>query len=164
MKIVDITEQNYPQVNRIYEEGIATKIATFQDKGYPWTVWDEGHHTHSRLAAIDNDGHMLGWASLAPVSGRCCYQGVAEVSIYIGADSRGKGIGMLLLNKLIEESEKHGIWSLYSAVFPQNEGSIALHKKCGFRYIGYREKIGKLHGEWVDNVLLERRSKTVGIE
>jgi len=107
---------------------------------------------------------MLGWTALTPVSSRCVYAGVAEVSIYIGKEERGKGIGKILLTELIRQSEENGIWTLQSGIFAENESSIKLHEKCGFRIVGYREKIGKKNGVWKDNVLMERRSKTIGID
>ena len=107
---------------------------------------------------------MLGWTALTPVSSRCVYSGVAEVSVYVATDARGKGIGKTLLTELIQQSEENGIWTLQSGIFAENEGSIKLHEKCGFRLVGYREKIGKKNGIWKDNVLMERRSKNIGID
>jgi len=162
MKIVNIEPGHYEQLAVIYLEGIATGHATFQTTAPGWTAWDESHLPHSRLAAFI-DKEMSGWAALSPVSSRCVYAGVGEVSIYIAADFRGKGIGKALLKALITESEAHGLWTLQSGVFPENTASIKLHEDCGFRQIGYREKIGKMAGVWRDNILLERRSKTVGL-
>ena len=106
---------------------------------------------------------MAGWAALSPVSSRCVYAGVAEVSIYIADKYRGKGIGKILFSQLIKESEDNGLWTLQSGIFPENIGSIKLHEACGFRQVGYKEKIGKMNGIWRNNIILERRSKTVGI-
>ena len=106
---------------------------------------------------------MLGWAALTPVSGRCVYAGVAEVSVYISHAERGKGVGELLLKELISQSEANGIWTLQSSIFSENISSIRLHEKCGFRIVGYREKIVKKHGVWKDNILMERRSVIIGI-
>ncbi len=106
---------------------------------------------------------VVGWAALSLVSGRCIYAGVAEVSVYVAASTRGLGAGKVLLPALIEESERAGIWTLQAGIFPENRASIALHKSCGFRELGYRERIGQLDGVWRDVVLLERRSKLVGI-
>lgn len=163
MKIVNITEQLFADVARIYEEGIATGVATFETSAPAWKDWDATHLKYGRKAIIDPDGQMLGWSALSPVSNRCVYGGVAEVSVYVAQSARGKGIGSTLLNILITESEKNNIWTLQSGIFRENEASIAIHEKCGFRMIGYKEKIGKLHGIWKDNVLMERRSKIVGI-
>ena len=156
-----ITADNYDGVATIYQEGIDTGMATFETTAPPWVTWDNAHLSFGRLTYYE-DGELLGWAALSPVSSRCVYGGVAEVSVYIAAAARGKGIGTILLNKLIDESEKNNIWTLQSGVFRENEASIAIHEKCGFRVIGYKEKIGKLHGTWKDNILLERRSKLVG--
>ncbi|WP_256621091.1 GNAT family N-acetyltransferase [Flagellimonas taeanensis] len=158
-----MTASDWEQVSNIYSEGIATGFATFETSAPDYGQWDSSHTEHSRLVAEDN-GILLGWAALSPVSSRCVYGGVGEVSIYISSQSRGKGIGQLLMERLIEESEKAGFWTLQSGVFPENTGSIKLHEKMGFRYIGKRERIGKIHGAWKDNLLFERRSSTVGMD
>ncbi|MDC6383907.1 N-acetyltransferase family protein [Flagellimonas taeanensis] len=163
MIIRQMTASDWEQVSNIYSEGIATGFATFETSAPDYGQWDSSHTEHSRLVAEDN-GILLGWAALSPVSSRCVYGGVGEVSIYISTQSRGKGIGQLLMERLIEESEKAGFWTLQSGVFPENTGSIKLHEKMGFRYIGKRERIGKIHGAWKDNLLFERRSSTVGMD
>ncbi len=142
----------------IYEEGIATKYATFETELPEWTEWDKDHLKFCRFVAL-NDDKIVGWAALSPISGRCIYSGVAEVSVYVSAAARGKGVGKLLLNKLIQESEIKDIWTLQAGIFLENQVSIMLHKNTGFREVGYREKIGKLDGVWRDVILLERRSK-----
>ena len=162
MEIKNIDKDNFNQVVEIYKEGIETGIATFQSDIPDWDSWNNSHLPNCRLAAFQND-QMMGWAALTPVSSRCVYAGVAEVSVYIGEKFRGKGIGELLLNQLIKESEQTGLWTLQSGIFPENIGSINLHKKCGFRQIGYREMIGQKNGVWKDNIMMERRSKTVGL-
>jgi L-amino acid N-acyltransferase YncA len=162
MNIIDLQPNHYPEVVRIHLEGIATGNATFQTEAPSWQNWNDSHLAHSRLAAFVDD-QMAGWAALSPVSSRCVYAGVAEVSIYVGAAFRGQGVGKLLLQKLIAESEKNELWTLQSGVFAENTSSIRLHESCGFRQIGYRERIGQLNGNWRDNIILERRSKTVGI-
>ena len=162
MEISKITPENYHQVVQIYEEGLATGVATFETEAPPWNTWDASHLEFGRITAIDGS-IMLGWASMSPVSSRYVYGGVAEVSVYVSAEARGEGVGQLLLNSHIISSEENGIWTLQSGIFKENLASIVLHKQCGFRIIGYREKIGNLNGVWKDNVLLERRSKTVGI-
>jgi len=149
-------------VSKIYEEGIATGVATFEKNIPSYESWNDAHMQSCRIVATVNED-ILGWAALSPVSSRCVYGGVAEVSVYIAAKSRGKGVGQLLMQTLVKESEKEGIWTLQSGIFPENTGSIRLHEKVGFRCIGKRERIGKLDGEWKDNVLFERRSKTIGI-
>ena len=149
---------DWSKVRSIYEEGIATKNATFETDVPEWGEWDEDHLKSCRFIAL-NDQHIVGWAALSPVSGRCIYSGVAEVSVYVSLSARGKGIGKLLLSSLIQESEYQNIWTLQAGIFPENQISIVLHKKAGFREVGYREKIGELDGIWRDVILLERRTK-----
>ncbi len=161
MEFKALSKEYYPQLAQIYLEGIATGMATFETKAPSFEDWDKAHLPFGRILAIEND-QVLGWASLAKVSDRCVYGGVAENSIYVTAAAKGKGVGTKLLNKLIEISEANGIWTLQCGIMKANKASIALHEKCGFRIIGYREKIGKLNGVWKDNLLLERRSKVVG--
>jgi L-amino acid N-acyltransferase YncA len=162
MEIKNIEAIDYPQVAAIYASGIATGMATFQTEATDWEQWDKSHLKECRIAAFDGD-QMMGWAALTPVSNRCVYAGVAEVSIYISENFRGKGIGKLLLMQLVDESEKIGLWTLQSGIFAENTASIKLHEYCGFRVIGTREKIGKKDGVWKDNIIMERRSKTVGV-
>jgi len=146
----------------IYAEGIKTGVATFETTIPSFESWDKVHSTTCRFVAETN-GVVSGWIALSPVSSRCVYGGVAEVSVYISTASRGKGIGKSLLKHLIIASEQQGIWTLQSGIFPTNTGSIKVHEATGFRRIGKREHIGKLNGQWIDNVLFERRSKVVGI-
>lgn len=160
MEIRKIEVGHYPQVAAIYLQGIATGVATFQTVATDWEAWDKSHLPICRIAAFENN-QMTGWAALSPVSSRCVYTGVAEVSIYIAENFRGKGVGKILLSKLIEESEAAGFWTLQSGIFAENTGSIKLHEQCGFRIIGYREKIGKKEDVWKDNIIMERRSKIV---
>ena len=150
-------------VSEIYVEGISTGIATFETCAPTYEAWDAAHMNNCRFVAESN-GEILGWVALSPVSNRCVYGGVAEISVYIAGNYRGKGLGKLLLEHVIIASEKEGLGSLQSGVFPTNYGSIKVHEATGFRMIGKRERIGKLHGKWVDNVLFERRSKIVGID
>ncbi len=152
---------DWDAVKEIYEEGIATGNATFQQSAPAWEEWNSSHLQHSRIVAKEK-GNVLGWAALTPVSGRCVYAGVAEVSVYVSDKARGKGLGKQLLQKLIEESEANGIWTLQAGIFPENTPSIKIHEACGFRIFGTREQIGKMNGTWRDNLVLERRSKTVG--
>jgi phosphinothricin acetyltransferase len=153
---------HWPQVKAIYEDGIKTGNATFEISAPQWESWDKAHIQQCRLVAVENK-KVLGWAALVPVSGRCVYAGVAEVSVYINADARGRGLGRLLLQKLVEESEANHLWTLQAGIFPENIASIAIHQSNGFRIIGRREKIGRLNGIWRDTLLLERRSDKVGI-
>ncbi|WP_236262812.1 GNAT family N-acetyltransferase [Aggregatimonas sangjinii] len=154
---------DWESVSRIYAEGIATGFATFETDVPSYESWDAAHMQSCRIVASEN-GNILGWAALSPVSNRCVYGGVAEVSVYIGEKSRGKGVGKLLMKTLIHDSESVGIWTLQSGIFPENKGSVQLHEKMGFRYIGKRERVGKLDGIWKDNLLFERRSKTIGVD
>lgn len=153
---------HWPAVRAIYEAGIATGQATFTTEAPTWEAWDASHLAHSRLVATAADGQVLGWAALSPVSSRCVYAGVAEVSIYIGAEARGQGVGRLLLAALVAAAEQHGLWTLQAGIFPENAASLALHASQGFRPVGRRERIGQLRGQWHDTLLLERRSAVVG--
>lgn len=161
--IQKMTASHWEAVKTIYEEGIATGNATFQTSAPSWEEWDASHIKACRLVATENR-KVLGWAALTVVSGRCVYAGVAEVSIYVADRARGRNIGSSILKALVEESEKNGFWTLQSGVFPENRQSIAMHEKNGFRIIGHREKIGKMGNVWRDNVILERRSRTIGID
>jgi len=151
------------QVRAIYLEGIATGDATFETDAPDLETWDRNHLSFGRLVARDGDS-VAGWAALSPVSNRCVYGGVAEISVYVAAAARGQGVGRLLLESLIAEAERNGIWMLQAGIFPENASSIALHQNCGFREVGRRERLGKLKGVWRDVVLLERRSREVGID
>ena len=163
MEIKPITKDNFPELVEIYRQGLATNIATFQNDLPIWQDWDKGHLNFCRISIYENN-EMLGWTALSSVSSRCAYSGVAEVSVYVATIARGKGIGEMLLNELIKYSESNEIWTLQSGIFAENQCSIKLHEKCGFRTVGYREKIGKKDGVWKDNVLMERRSKNIGID
>lgn len=162
MEIRKFDENDFQEIMKIYAEGIATGMATFETSLPSWETWDNAHTAYGRIAVFENKS-MMGWASLSPVSSRCVYGGVAEVSVYVSENARGKGIGKLLMNELISISESNGIWTLQSGVFRANKSSIALHEKVGFRIIGHKEKIAQLNGVWYDNMLLERRSKVVGV-
>ncbi|WP_066893583.1 GNAT family N-acetyltransferase [Clostridium nigeriense] len=159
-----MTEENWEEVSRIYKEGIDTKIATFQNKLPTWEEWNKGHLEYCRFIITDGEA-VIGWVALSPTSSRCVYKGVAELSIYISKNFKGKGLGTILLNKVIEESERYGIWTLQSSIINENFGSIKLHEKCGFRKVGIREKIAKMdNGSWKDVTLMERRSSKVGLQ
>jgi L-amino acid N-acyltransferase YncA len=162
LSIEPLLAADWPAVRAIYLEGLASGNATFETEAPSWEEWDKNHLSFARLAARDT-GTVLGWAALNPVSRRQVYAGVAEVSVYVGAASLGRGIGRLLLEALVRESESHGIWTLQAGIFPENTASIVLHERCGFREVGRRERIGKLKGRWRDTMLLERRSRTVGV-
>ncbi len=167
-RIDTLVPEDWPQVRTIYLEGIATGYATFEPGAPEWETWDSSHVAEPRLVARTND-RVAAWAALSRVSPRKIYAGVAEVSIYVGAKYRRKGIGDVLLAALIEASEKNGFWTLQAGIFPENTASIDLHKKHGFRVLGTREKVGKmafgeLQGKWRDVILMERRSKVVGVD
>ena len=163
-KIEEMIPSDWQQVASIYLEGIKTEIATFQTEVPTFEAWDNSHISLCRIVARLGDS-VLGWAALSPTSSRCVYAGVAEVSIYIGEKYKGQGLGKALLTNLIKVSEENGFWTLQSGIIRENVASIALHKKCGFREIGIREKVGKMNNEkWLDVVLMERRSKIVGID
>jgi L-amino acid N-acyltransferase YncA len=163
MTISEMLPQHWEAVKTIYEQGIATGNATFETAAPSWQNWDNNHIKTCRLIITEND-EVQGWAALTAVSGRCVYAGVAEVSVYIATNAQGKNFGNLLLQQLIILSEENNIWTLQSGIFPENLASIALHKKNGFRMVGYREKIGKMAGIWRNNLILERRSEKVGID
>jgi phosphinothricin acetyltransferase len=156
-------EQDWPTVSKIYGEGIATGNATFEKSIPDWQKWDASHLRTCRLVARSGDG-VLGWAALTPVSGRCVYAGVAEVSVYVALRARGQHIGSKLLCALVEASEHEGIWTLQAGIFPENIVSIELHKRCGFSIVGTRERLGRMDGRWRDVALMERRSKVVGTD
>jgi L-amino acid N-acyltransferase YncA len=161
--IEPMQRSDWAQVRTIYLDGIATGQATFETEAPSWERWDATHLCIGRLVA--RTGQMiLGWAALSPVSSRQVYGGVAEVSLYVGVSYRGKGAGTALLAALIAASEQHDIWTLQAVIFPENEASLALFKKCGFREVGRRERLGQLRGMWRDVSLLERRSLAVGTE
>jgi phosphinothricin acetyltransferase len=159
--IDQMTSQDWQAVRTIYLEGIATRNATFETEAPDWEKWDRGHRQDCRLVAR-KDGQVLGWAALSPVSGRCVYAGVASLSIYVAEAARGQGVGKALLQTLVEESEQQGIWTLETGIFPENTASLALHRSCGFREVGCRERIGQMDGVWRDVVFMERRSQIVG--
>lgn len=147
---------DWPAVRDIYEQGIATRLATFETAAPSWEDWDARHLTDLRLVAED-DGEVLGWAALSPTSARACYAGVAEESVYVAEIARGRGIGSALLTELLDRADEAGFWTIQTSIFPENAASIALHKRCGFREVGTRERIARLDGAWRDTVLLERR-------
>ncbi len=153
---------DWPEVAEIYRQGIETGHATFEQKVPSWEEWDSRHVKTCRIVAL-SEGEIAGWAALSPVSERCVYAGVAEVSVYVKDTFRGQKIGSRLLERLIAESGKNGIWTLQAGIFPENDSSVRMHEALGFRRVGFREKIGKMNGRWRDTLLLERRSKTVGI-
>ncbi|MGD0342735.1 MAG: N-acetyltransferase family protein [Bacteroidales bacterium] len=157
-----LKQEDWIVVAGIYKEGIETGNATFQKEIPTWDEWNSSHLKKCRIVACRED-EIAGWAALTAVSGRCVYAGVAEVSVYVSERFKGQKVGTRLLEFLISESEKEGFWTLQAGIFPENTASLKLHENLGFRKVGVREKIGKMHGFWRDTVLLERRSKIVGI-
>ena len=148
------------RVLEIYKMGLETRNSTFETMAPSWQEWDSKHLSHSRFVS-EQEGIITGWAALTPFSARDVYKGVAELSIYVAADFRGRGIGSALMEEIVISSEANGIWTLVSSVFPENESTLRLHKKFGFREIGRREKIAQLDGIWRDTILLERRSNKI---
>lgn len=174
--IIPMSPDLWPEVREIYREGISTGNATFETEVPDWEKWNNSHRQDCRLVALqltnaDADqpavrligARVLGWAALSPISARHVYRGVAEVSVYVAAAARGRGVGRALLLALVQESELKGIWTLQAGIFPENAGSLALHKSCGFRKVGVRKNIGKLGDRWRNVILLERRSTVVGL-
>ncbi|MBT2684697.1 GNAT family N-acetyltransferase [Bacillus sp. ISL-37] len=161
IKIEKMRSDDWEAVRAIYLAGIATGHATFQKEAPSWEGWDSGHDAECRIVARTEE-EVVGWAALSPVSSRSVYAGVGEVSVYVSQKHNGKRIGSLLLKSLIDLSEQNGFWTLQSSIFPENAGSIKLHKNFGFREMGRRERIGKMDGVWRDTVILERRSRVVG--
>ena len=162
MKVRPLRAEDWEVVRRIFLEGIATGDATFETEAPDWTRWDQSHAASCRLVA-ETDGSVVGWAALSPVSTRRVYRGVGEVSVYVAEAARGNGIGEQLLKALIEESERNEFWTLQASVFPENVASITVHERCGFTIVGQRKRIGCLNGIWRDSVLLERRSRVIGL-
>lgn len=157
-------KMDFEYVQAIYQQGIDTGLATFQTEVKSWQDWDKSFTHHCRLVIVNETNRVCGWAALSPVSSRCCYAGVAEVTVYMASDARGYGGGEQLLNALVSCSEKQGIWTLKAGIFEQNLASIALHRKCGFKVLGTQERLGKLHNNWINVVAMERRSDVVGID
>ena len=161
LTIEKMKNEDWPAVKNIYQEGIATGNATFETNAPEWEEWEKNHLQDCRLVA-KSGSEVVGWLALSPVSNRCIYRGVAEVSLYIKSSARRQGVGKSLLKAAIEESESMGIWTLQAGIFPENVASIALTKACGFREVGYRERVGRINSIWRDVILMERRSKQVG--
>lgn len=157
-QIREMSEKDWPEAGQIYQQGIETGLATLQPDCPSFAEWDQAHLKACRLIAAEEE-KVVGWAALTPVSGRCAYAGVAEVSVYIAPDSWGKGIGKALLMELVRRSEEEGFWTLQSSILRENAASIRLHERCGFRMVGYRERIGRdRNGKWRDTMLMEKRS------
>ena len=149
---------DWPAVKTIYEQGIATRLATFETEAPAWEAWDGAHLAGPRLVA-EEDGEVMGWAALSPVSRRPCYAGVVEESVYVAEGARGRRLGTALLDRLCTDAEAAGIWTIQTSIFPENVASIEVHRRCGFRVVGTRERIAQLDGVWRDTVLMERRTQ-----
>ena len=170
--IVPVPPDLWPAVREIYREGIGTGNATFETEVPDWEKWDTNHRKDCRLVALEPIDEavaeflipfdkltVLGWAALSPVSSRRAYRGVAEVSVYVAASVRRRGVGKELLQALVRESEVNGIWTLQAGIFPENAASISLHRLCGFRKVGVRRRIGRLGETWRDVLLMEREAQ-----
>ncbi|MFJ3670483.1 GNAT family N-acetyltransferase [Streptomyces sp. NPDC090106] len=152
------------EVLEIHRLGIDEGDATFETAPPAWEHFDATKLPGHRHVALDGAGTVLGWVAAVPVSDRCVYAGVVEHSVYVHPRARGRGVGAALLGALIASTEAAGIWTVQSGVFPENTGSLALHRRAGFRIVGTRERVGRHHGVWRDVVLIERRSPVVGRE
>ncbi len=161
--VAPMTGAHAPQVLDIYQAGLDTGNASFEVTAPPWPEWDAAHLPEHRFVALDGD-RVLGWAALSRVSDRCVYAGVAGLSVYVAAGARGRGVGSALLAAVVASSEAAGIWTLQTGIFPENAGSVALHRRAGFRVVGTRERVGRHHGRWRDVLFLERRSGRTGID
>jgi L-amino acid N-acyltransferase YncA len=161
MELQAMRLEDWPAVRAIYQAGIDAGDATFETAAPDWAVWDAAHLADHRLVAR-LDGRVVGWTALAPVSDRCAYAGVAEDSIYVAPKAQGRGVGRALLAAVLASAERAGIWTVQTGIFPENRASVGLHQVCGFRVVGVRERLGRLHGRWRDVLLLERRSPTIG--
>jgi len=160
VEVRDLRPGDWAEVAHIYAEGIATGNATFETEVPSWAAWDAAHLAEHRFLA-ERDGRVIGWIALSPASRRPCYAGVAEISVYVAEAARGNGVGTELLAAVVASAERDGLWTLQTSVFPENEPSLALLRRFGFRTVGTRERIGQLHGVWRDTVLVERRSEVV---
>ena len=160
MEIRELKEEDWPAVREIFEQGIAGRNATFETEAPSWEAWDRSQLDGQRYVAVEH-GRVIGWVAAHAVSSRPCYSGVVEHSVYVEEGFQGRGIGRALLERLFQSTEAAGIWTIQTGVFPENETSLALHVKCGFRVVGTQEKLGRLDGVWRDVVVLERRSEVI---
>lgn len=158
-----MTSIDWSDVEQIYLAGIANGHATFETTSPGWDKWNADHLAEPRLVAVESDGRPIGWAAGSPVSGRCACGGVIEHSVYVDPSWQGRGVGRLLLESFVAESEQLGYWTIQSGIFPENLASLALHEHCGFRILGRREKVGRHLGVWRDVILVEKRSSVAGV-
>lgn len=161
MRIESMTPAHADAVLAIYQAGIDEGQATFETTAPGWAEFDAVKLAEHRFVAVDDDGTVLGWVAVVPVSDRCVYAGVVEHSVYVDPAARGRGVGIALLQALIESTESAGIWTIQSGIFPENGASAALHRSAGFREVGRRERIGQQHGVWRDVILIEHRSDKI---
>ena len=161
IRVEPLEAEHWPAVRRIYESGIATGNATFDERIPEWDQWNGAHLDEHRFVAVDG-GEVVGWVAAVPVSDRCCYGGVVEHSVYVDPAHQGRGVARTLLGALIASTEAAGVWTIQSGVFPESRASLAVHERVGFRVVGVRRRIGELEGIWRDVVAIERRSDTVG--
>ena len=161
METRDLRPLDWPEVVRIYSEGIATGVASFETEASSWQEWDTAHSSIRVVAELD--GRVAGWCALSPTSTRACYRGVFEESVYVAGWAQGRGVGRALLEDVIARAEQAEIWTLQAGIFPENKPSLRLHLGCGFRLVGVRERLGESGGIWRDVLLLERRSEVVGL-
>lgn len=162
MRVELMTEAHADAVLAIYQAGLDTGDASFETTAPSWSAWSDAHLPDHRFVAVSDDGSVVGWVAVSPVSSRCVYAGVVEHSVYVAPSAKGQGVGRRLLDALIASTEAAGVWTIQSGVFPENAASLALHQAAGFREIGVRERVGCHHGRWRDVVLIERRSKVAG--
>jgi phosphinothricin acetyltransferase len=156
VEIRPFRDSDWPEVHAIYAQGIATGNATFETEVPSFERWAGTHPPEHRFVATRN-GQISGWVAATLVSDRCAYAGVVEHSVYVGAGLRGQGIGHRLLETFIAHADVSDIWTIQSGIFPENVASVELHRRCGFRVVGTRERLGQLHGVWRDVLLMERR-------
>jgi L-amino acid N-acyltransferase YncA len=161
IELDDLRPEHWSEVARVYAEGIATGDATFETEVPPWEAWDAARLPGHRFVAREAE-RVVGWVAVGPVSDRCVYGGVVENSVYVAADARGRGVGRLLLERLVASTEAAGIWTIQTGIFPENEASVRVHERVGFEVVGRRRRLGRLRGVWRDVLLLERRSEVVG--
>jgi len=160
MLIRDLEPLDWPEVARIFEDGIRSGNATFELEPPAWEAWDAAHSQIRVVAELE--GRVVGWAALSSKSTRHCYRGVAESSVYVEEAAQGRGVGRALMDEVIARSEADGVWTLEAGIFPENKASLRLHLGCGFRLVGVRERLGEANGEFRDVLLLERRSEVIG--
>jgi L-amino acid N-acyltransferase YncA len=160
VEIRALTRADWPRVEAIYAEGIATGNATFDTEPPSWEEFDAARLPEHRFVAVEN-GEVVGWIAVSPTSSRRCYAGVVENSVYVAEAARGRGVGRAMMDAMLASTDAAGIWTIETGVFPENRATLALHERAGFRVVGRRERIAQLDGVWRDTLLLERRSASI---